>query len=474
MVSTVFEDLRYRWNKENIAKEANAMLCLPLVSLQEFPWANVTVMVPREADADCACVSRITGSAVLTNDSDLLLHDLGLHGSVLLLDSVEMSRWNPHKPTEAEIRALRLCPAVIARRLQIVDIRRLAFELRHNPQAGLAELIRRSKDSLAASKAAPGYLLFMGEYQPVERPHVEGDLTGQVPQCLDVRVSEIFWQYTHDANLSGGVLHMYLAILNDDHARRCAWEAGRSYRSLGYSVFNTSHPVSERFSLVHEYVRRGQRIAVDRVTLDNEQQVTIGMRALLERLTLTQSTVGDYTSPGYWRIFALSEIYCGETPKANLPNPGQLGRFLTLGYMGEKLHWADIHLLAQTQAVLYSLRILKQLLSVTMQINHCTSKVKAILAGLPPLHILMRSRHEVTQEFLADKSTNHFVDAFFQLCEQRSQAGVTRNRDPAEQCCSSLSHVGTSPDITSQGQGEDCPYIAKGVNFNMYELLALQ
>ncbi|TQB74490.1 hypothetical protein MPDQ_004792 [Monascus purpureus] len=418
MVPAVFEDLRCRWNKENIAKEANAILCSSLPNLNDFPWADITVMVPREADVDCAHMCRVKGCAVLTNDSDLLLHDLGLYGSVLFLDSVVMHGWDPCKPTEAEIRASRLTPAALSRRLGLADVRRFAYELRQNPRLGLTALVRRSKDPLRTCKATSDYLRFLEEYQPFVGPHVmnEESTTWQLPQCLDARVCEIFSQCEYnDVNSPPGVLHMYLPILNDDPARRCAWVAGRGYRTLGYSILNMSRQVTRRSSFVHEYVRRGQRIVVDRITLVSEGQITIEMRALSQRLALVQAMIGDCPSPGCWTMFALSEIYNLEPNRARLPKPEQLTRFLRLGYMGKKLDWADIHLLAQSQAVLYSLRILKQLIGVASQAKDVANEVEGALAGLPPLRVLMRSRREMSQELLNDTSVDLLVDAFYQM-----------------------------------------------------------
>lgn len=91
MVPAVFEDLKHRWNKENILQTARGSLSLPdSAASQDFPWADVTIMVAGEADMHCAYLAKLTGSAVLTNDSDLILHDIGPHGSVVLLHSLEL------------------------------------------------------------------------------------------------------------------------------------------------------------------------------------------------------------------------------------------------------------------------------------------------------------------------------------------------------------------------------------------------
>ncbi|KAI3000604.1 hypothetical protein CBS147346_6958 [Aspergillus niger] len=89
IVPAVFEDLKHRWCKKNINSVVKNVPDLSTASLSDFPWGDAVVMVPGEADTYCAHVARLTGCAILTNDSDLLLHDLGKRGSVVLLDSIE-------------------------------------------------------------------------------------------------------------------------------------------------------------------------------------------------------------------------------------------------------------------------------------------------------------------------------------------------------------------------------------------------
>ena len=428
MVSTVFEDLKCRWNRRNITREANTALCSCLESLQEYPWADVTFMVPGEADAACSCVSREKGSAILSNDSDLLLHELGPHGCVLFLDSVGMYKGNCNRPADAGIKALRLRPADLVHRLGITDIRYFAYELNRTPQASFPGLVHRSRGAPEKRIIAPDYLTFMKEYQSaLHTCRNDSHSTEHLPQYFDARVSELFLQCKYgDVFRLDGILHMYLTIINDDHARRCAWEAGLSYRELAYSIINTIRPATDRFSFVHEYVRRGQRIAIDKIALFDEDMVFKGMQALSGRLIQARAMIeDDYTSPRYWRMFALSEIYCRQINRAGFPGLQQLVRFLRLGHAGEALDWTDVHLLAQMQAVLYSLRILGQLLRASAY-EETISEVKRMLSGLPPLYVLMKSRNEIAEEFVNEAGTTDLVATFFRFCERRCRAKALR------------------------------------------------
>lgn len=416
MVSAVFEDLKFRWSKRAILEAIGDTFVANSISLEDYPWADITELVPGEADVECAQISRSSGCAVLTNDSDLVVHDLGTRGSVVFMDSIEINKWNPFNPAESMIKALRLCPSILTRQLGVTSIQHFAYELDQNPRSGLAELIQQAK---GASEDTPRYRLFIKEYdaEPNDLP-IEPICRG-VSQSLDTRVSEIFWQYNlRDVYMPDGTPHIYLGILNEDPTRKCAWEHGRLYRNLGYSILNTSYCSSQRSTSICEYIRRGSRIAVDRVTLGNPKWIATAMRSVCERLAMAQTVFdGHLSSPASWEALALCEVYSAKvTMEVSLPDEEQLRRFFRLGYIGKKFDWPDIHLVAETQAVLYSLRILKQLLDVTDHQGEPALRTRSILAGLPPLCVLMRSRYEMTEEH-PGYDEDRFEDRFFQLWE---------------------------------------------------------
>lgn len=402
MVSTVYEDLRHRWNKEAIQSEIhNDISCL--IEDIEYPWADITIMVPGEADIECARVSKLTGCAVLTDDSDLLLHDLGSSGSVLFLDSVQSpSRvWDPINP---QIQGLRICPNSLSRRLGITSIKRFGYELTKDPNLRFAEITRRSKVN-GATELSSDYHDFLREYQHTGSEIALG-AKQQPSQLLDPRLSELFWQYElPNTYCLGDQPHVYLGVLNEDPARRCAWEHGRTYRCLGYSVLNLSRPVDNQFVIIREFVRRGERIVADQIALDGTETTISDMKLLRQRLDLARSTF-DSTEENFWFLFALSEIYRETSNTSTIPSGMQLESFLTNGYMERSTEWTDIHLLAQVQAVLYSLRMLHQLLDIAAPKE--LGESNSLLLGLPPLHIMM-SRQRLMQSFASTRVARHMI-----------------------------------------------------------------
>lgn len=161
----------------------------------------------------------------------------------------------------------------------------------------------------------------------------------------------------------------------------------------------------------------------DTISLHDENTIVLELEALLHRLPRACiASNEDSTTLSNWRIFALNEIYSTEDKKrVIIPSREQLRHFLTFGHIGEKLEWTDIHLLAQMQAVFYSLRVLAQLLNVASLGTSITEKVQNALVNLPPLRALMKSRSEIMRERNSEVVTNSLVDRFLQMQEQVGQ-----------------------------------------------------
>lgn len=403
MVSGVFEDLKFRWSKQQITTDIQQ----DAVGLNEddYPWAAITVMVPGEADLDCAREANRTGAVVLTNDSDLVVHDLGPQGAVVLLNSLYLLD-NVSNHDSAEIRGLRLCPRGLCDRLGIQDLQRFAYELSRDSQLGLLDLVRRAKEELKTEEQLAGFHQFLQEYRPTEQydallRHHSNDF------ALDPRVSELFWQYEWPDIYCWGESappHIYLGILPEDPSRRCAWEQGRIYRALGYSLLNLSYPASSQFTAVHEFVRRGGRIVSEMVTLSGAKTTVSDLEILRNRLALARSAFQTTTELSFWVMFALSEIYRDPSNSTLFPTAAGLEHFLRHGRIENQANWTDIHLMAQIHAVLYSLRVLRQLLGTANE--DLRKKHQSLLSRLPPLHVLLGSRHDLTQGFL-DSDVSH-------------------------------------------------------------------
>ncbi|OQE21763.1 hypothetical protein PENSTE_c011G02921 [Penicillium steckii] len=411
MVSAVFEDLLYRWDKVSIGHEFEFDLaCLPDA---EYPWSNFTMMVPGEADIECARVAKTTGAVILTSDSDLLVHDLGLMGSVAFLSTMQLIEGSQENSTATELRAQRIAPADLCRRLGIPNIQRFAFELRRNPQAPFNELLRLAKEYDEGEERSSEYVEFLREYQEGPISNVKDELL--ISRKLDPRVSELFWQYDMPGTYSEtSPFHVYLGLLHEDHSRRCAWEQARAYRSLGYALLDLSRPEDQRSGSIHEFVRRGVRVVAEQVTLPGEKSVMSTFKYLQQRLNIARSVFQGYSISDFWFLFAFSEVYEEISSTTTIPSAKKLESFLRKGFMGNSgADWADIHLLAQVQAVLYSLRMLQQFILITAT-TYDIGLYRTILEDLPPLYLLMRPRGEIIGGFSEKEACRRAVQQLVQ------------------------------------------------------------
>lgn len=409
MVSAVFEDLKFRWNWSKIKKTSDIFAATSLFKDSDYPWADICEMIPGEADIYCAeLLKEKQGAAVLTNDSDLLVHDLGAQGSVIFLNSVEMEGWNPKYPADAEIKAMALCPTTLSRRLGIPGMRYLAYELKLDPHAGIRELIRRAKLVSETAERSPAYIQFMEEYRSHKEIIYRPGFDPSVLQSLDARVSELVLQYVSEPSLCKDVPQIYFSVLHEDHSRRSAWVEGRNIRCLAYSLLNTLRASQERYPVVVECVRRGCRFCFDEIGLYDDDCIELELRTLLSRSRLVQEVSGqDPSSSIFWRIYAISELYNCNDKTLTRPSQKQLEKLLAFEYADERMEWTDIHALAQVQAVLYSLRILTQILHVIPVHGETEREARMLLANLPPLCVLMRSRSELYRELNREVSRGH-------------------------------------------------------------------
>jgi hypothetical protein len=118
-------------------------------------------------------------------------------------------------------------------------------------------------------------------------------------------------------------------------------------------------------------------------------------------------------NPVFWRLFAITEMHLNATealpsrldkhvlatflgfPKTSTNN----GRIRSSSSSNVVVGWEEIHALAQMQSVLYSLRILSQMITTVPHSQGLVGQLHGILSTLPSLHILMRSYREVRDEF---------------------------------------------------------------------------
>lgn len=467
MVMAVFEDLKYRWNWANITSVAGNIVRERSSDAEAFPWAGLAEMVSGEADSYCAHTASRRNSVILTDDSDLLLHDLGSHGSLVFLDSVELTAWDSTQPSRCQLKAAMLSPSLALGRLGISSLISFAYRLRFQPEKSLLELLQQSKD-VAAVEELPDYDLFADEYRSKESDR-RGQSPSQPVTLLDNRLSELYWQYKSPGRYApSDQPHIYLPILLEDCTRRCAWAQGRDYRCAAYSILNFCHPHHERHSLVIEFVRRGQRVVPERIQLQDEKVVSAQVKSVELVLESLESILGPDGNPiDLWTMFALLVVYDADVQLTH-SDIQRLEQFLDLGYMGERLEWADIHLAAQMHAVLYSLRLLKQVVALMNPAYILTMRLNFFLLNLPPLCVLMKvATRQRAASHVNNITTSHLSCMFRCLWEGRHPQCSRASPGTLED------ELRPTSQVTTQGKPQN-GHTATSSSSNIFELLREQ
>ncbi|KIV84600.1 hypothetical protein PV11_00372 [Exophiala sideris] len=322
------------------------MVASAIESLRNSKFEAQVRLVPGEADIFCAVAAKRTGAAILTNDSDLAAHDLGMEGRVILLHSLEKKQ--APSTTRGPISALVLHPNEIAARLQVSSLVRFGFERYLDPSLSVSIVKERAKDESRLEKLRDEYDRFSEQYStilPADQPGIDG---------LDPRTAELVVTFT-DAP------HIYLTPLLEDPSRDSSWSYGTTIRQMAYSLLSMAHA---RTSPITEYARKGQRISSSTIQALRELQLYAHVTVFPEQIyTGDLRTVAVEEPLLAWYIIAFrlvlqQKLDAGKTT----PQISQIAGLLGLQPLSARPSWDDIHLLANIHALLYSFRILHQIL----------------------------------------------------------------------------------------------------------------
>ena len=384
----------------------------------DIPGVDV---VPEEADVGCARLSRALGAAILTNDSDLALYDLGPEGCVLLLRTLTSTEVNGSRTSKAtdfrksdtvgsNQRLLVSClrPAQIAQRLSLPSLLSLGFERSLDSSASTATVLQSAKESSTDKEKRQNFDGFQKQFQILGSPPLCRPFDG-----LDPRISEFITQ----ANASSDSPHVYLPILHEDPSRDSSWSYGLVYRQLAYSIYYSSCYPSGSGPVI-EYVRKGSRIAPNSITLLDDIGIAATIEGMLEDLMglaerLRIGPAGgrsscDIVSVSDWYAVSLCIVLQHRLAAARTP-PSHQDIDSIFGLDNEwkatptSTHtWDDVHLLANAHAVLYSWRILSRIIDWTIQNpgKGATDELKACLEDLGMLKTCLETMPMISDLFL--------------------------------------------------------------------------
>lgn len=315
-------------------------------------YASVTSIVPGEADVFCAESARKNpGSIVLTSDSDLLVHcsedcvvffgDMDASGTGIRMDRCYQ-------------------PAGIARTLGCADFRVLAYVMAQDSHMSASQAARmiKQEDVRLQERATHWY-----ETEMLEPEHIRkelGDIQASymgwalATPIKDPRMSELFYdwtlktkslQKTTNSNIEKPEVRMYLPFLIDDPSKASAWRLSLSLRRRAYSLL---HKLLGPFTML-EIDRRGTQI--------QEHIVSLNDRPFEHERSFMDHQCSD-TAPSSWWQQLIEEFWtCAHNESSQTPYT--LETFL--GLFSKNMtgtSWDVVHLKAQLEGYIYSLRLL--------------------------------------------------------------------------------------------------------------------
>lgn len=328
-------------------------------------YGHLTHLVPGEADYFCADHVRREGGVLLTSDSDLLLYDLGQHGSVVFLSDLELTPEESDLPSVLTYSQRAICERWSLEPGQY-GMLSLAFEIQRDPHQKIAYWASQSKKKHSASANPAEYADFISEY-------VRGsDSSLKIPDSLrflDPRVSEFILSWgrnTETASRDPGQVSnpvgpiFYLPLLLDRWDHESAWSPSTWIRQLAYSLCLTTPSALPN---VAEYRRTMSRKSSGQaIELLSEREMTETAHRLVSSCrTLTSKR---HELPHLrWALFCLNQeiSYASEEGKESLVRE-VLRRATKSRNRLDPGNWSAVHLTAQIQGTLYSLRVLHQVL----------------------------------------------------------------------------------------------------------------
>ena len=341
------------------------MVASAIESLRELnsQWREKVEIVPGEADMYCAraaagCPETV---AILTSDADLAVHDLGPHGRVAMLHSIEKEHKKSSLGGLTSLTASSIHPSLVASRLKVPSLLALGFERSMNSSASTAVIRGRAADSSRLEQRECEYTTFIDEFRPstMLSANDQPDLDDIDPRIAELIVS------INDAH------HVYLTPVVEDPQRDASCSYGTEIRQMAYSILLSS-AMSEknRTDAVIEYARKGPRIAPATLIVLKRTGI-LSQAAHLEELLAAHLPPSDHGLPSSasaallaWYTLATHLVH---EEKLRLGKPllplSQVVRLLSLVQTAAPptINWDDLHLLANIHSVLYSLRMLYQI-----------------------------------------------------------------------------------------------------------------
>lgn len=383
-------------------------------------YASLVHLVPGEADEYCAEHALTHGGVILSSDSDLLIHNLG-SGSVVFFGDVRPKTKAAEDSRSQGLVAVRYCPREIASRLRLSPnpeqgMLRFGYELSKDVHASMSQLRVSCRSPLPATDNRH-FQAFSQPYEPLsaESRSTATTFSSSAASRLDPRISELVLQspgyqrFILAASSEGGSTQgqaeplIFLPLLLDCPVRTSAWDSSLAVRQLAYSLFRLAYPgwpgSVREYKRIQSTANRGKALPL------LSKAFTLDAAADLSSVLSHIAHAFDDEPDLLWFTFALhQDMSCSQLQDKDPSTLSAIREILLRASSSPALsrgttpatsnvNWVVLHLTAQFQAALYSLRILAQIIPLVLQaatppgepLTDTLHSLRRHLARLPPL-----------------------------------------------------------------------------------------
>ncbi|KAK0735838.1 XPG domain containing-domain-containing protein [Apiosordaria backusii] len=366
---------------ETRAKPPPPAFLVPAVidALRASKYGPITQVIGGEADGYCAIHVRKSGGLVLTSDSDLLVHDLGENGGVIFFPDIDLDS-EGKKLIAPQFRHAEIC-----RKLSIkpdVGFSYMAFEIFTDPHLTLEQAAERSRRAEAVILTRDEYDTFIKTYlSPEMAPEIN---IADSPQ-LDPRISELVLRLsqitTTKSKEKDASLEMFLPFLLDCPSRTSAWEVAKPIRELAYSLLQSGQ--KSAIKTISEMRRLQTLSSGSQVDILPPAKVEEECKRLYNNIMQIEKNLDNpdlvwVVLSIYFDIVRTVERAKGYPLSLEILSQEAKGKL-------DQHFWDFLHVLAQTQATIYSLRMLQQILLSKSRTGNPVLVIGA-LAVLPSLN----------------------------------------------------------------------------------------
>lgn len=382
-------------------------------------------LVPGEADSYCAARACEIPSLIFTADSDLLIHDSGPGGSVVLLDHIQLE-------AQAEpgtlLKAAVFEPCNISRRLgvgyDVQALQILAYFLQEVPGISFHQALQkvRSHKERGAELAHEAIPLLNASSQTLSRHEAVLFDDARLSffrlhgQHLDPRLAEVCLQICLKVKPTEHAV--YLPVLLEDPARASAWDVSVSFRQFAYTCLVHRSSCDSIPSTIYEYRRKGRRLVRIPLCTSDSKQYKVPNEASIVCVQLQaiyEAFADVHPTSLRWRyVAARCVLDWYDRQSKTLPSIETVKHIVT-GKGQSKCSWDDVHFAAQIESLLYSMHMTRQVFQyLQFDLSECeptcdvdglatsTTRIGQMMKDLPALEKLLSSTREIRR--LSDSS----------------------------------------------------------------------